>query len=84
VSGDHGYRKPDRRLFQLALDGMGAAAENALYVGNDMYRDIHGAREAGLTTVMFDSDQGEKTYRDCQPDYTITDFRDLLPILGLP
>ena len=83
VSGDHGYRKPDRRLFQLALDGMGAAAENALYVGNDMYRDIYGAQEAGLTTVMFDSDQGEKTYGDCQPDYTITDFRDLLPILGL-
>ena len=83
VSGDHGYRKPDRRLFQLALDGMGAAAGNALYVGNDMYRDIHGAREAGLTTVMFDSDQGEKIYGDCRPHYTITDFRDLLPILGL-
>jgi putative hydrolase of the HAD superfamily len=37
-----------------------------------------------MTTVMFDSDQGEKTYRDCTPDYTITDFRDLLQILGLP
>jgi putative hydrolase of the HAD superfamily len=84
VSGDHGYRKPDQRLFQFALDGMAVAAENALYVGNDMYRDIYGAQEAGLTTVMFDSDQGEKTYRDCRPDYTITDFRDLLPILGLP
>ena len=84
VSGEHGYRKPDRRLFQLALDGMATAAENALYVGNDMYRDIYGAREAGLTTVMFDSDQGEKLYRDCTPDYTITDFRDLLQILGLP
>ncbi len=84
VSGDHGYRKPDRRLFQAALDGMGTAAGNALYVGNDMYRDIHGAREAGMTTVMFDSDQGAKTYRDCQPDYTITDFRDLLHLLGLP
>jgi hypothetical protein len=33
---------------------------------------------------MFDSDQGEKTYRDCRPDYTIADFRDLLRILGLP
>ena len=84
ISGDHGYRKPDRRLFQYALDGMGAAAGNTLYVGNDMYRDIYGAREAGLTTVMFDSDQGVKTYRDCVPDYTITDFRDLLQILGLP
>jgi putative hydrolase of the HAD superfamily len=60
VSGDHGYRKPDRRLFQFALDGMAVAAENALYVGNDMHRDIFGAREAGLKTVMFDSDQGNK------------------------
>jgi hypothetical protein len=42
-SGDHGYRKPDRRLFQLALDGMAIAAENTLYVGNDMCRDIYGA-----------------------------------------
>jgi len=84
VSGDHGYRKPDRRLFQLALDGMAVAAQNALYVGNDMYRDIYGAREAGLATVMFDSDQGAKIYQDCTPDYTITDFRDLLEILGLP
>ena len=84
VSGEHGYRKPDRRLFQLALDGMGAAAQNCLYVGNDMHRDIHGARQAGLTTVLFDSDQGQKTYRDCRPDYTITDLRELLDILGLP
>jgi putative hydrolase of the HAD superfamily len=84
VSGDHGYRKPDRRLFQFALDGMNVAAGNALYVGNDMHRDIFGAREAGLTTVMFDSDQGEKEYQGCVPDYTITDLRDLLTILGLP
>jgi putative hydrolase of the HAD superfamily len=84
VSGDHGYRKPDRRLFQFALDGMGVPAVNTLYVGNDMHRDIYGAREAGLKTVMFDSDQGAKAYRDCVPDYTITDFRDLLTILGLP
>jgi putative hydrolase of the HAD superfamily len=83
VSGDRGYRKPDRRLFQAALDGMSVAAANAMYVGNDMHRDIFGAREAGLTTVMFDSDQGKKAYRDCVPDYTITDLRDLLAILGV-
>jgi putative hydrolase of the HAD superfamily len=84
VSGDHGYRKPDRRLFQFALDGMGVAAENALYVGNDMRRDIFGAREVGMKTVMFDSDQGTKVHPDCVPDYTIMDFRDLLKIFDLP
>jgi putative hydrolase of the HAD superfamily len=83
VSGDHGYRKPDRRLFQLALDEMGVAAEDTLYVGNDMHRDIFGAREAGMTTVLFESDQGTSAYLDCVPDYRITDLRDLLKILGL-
>ena len=84
VSGDHGYRKPDRRLFQHALDGVGVPAQNTIYVGNDMHRDIYGARQAGMTTVMYDSDQGTKTYPDCTPDYTITDLRDLLNILDLP
>jgi putative hydrolase of the HAD superfamily len=84
VSGDHGYRKPDRRLFEFALDGMGAAAEHTLYVGNDMHRDIYGAREVGMKTVMFESDQGASAYLDCVPDYTITDFRDLPKILDLP
>ncbi|SRR6266498_2032824 len=84
ISGDYGYRKPDRRLFQMALDTMGLAAQNTLYVGNDMHRDIFGAREIGMPTVMFDSDQGTKVYQDCVPDFTITDFRDLLTILDLP
>jgi putative hydrolase of the HAD superfamily len=83
ISGDYGYRKPDRRLFQFALDEMGVAAENAVYVGNDMHRDIFGAREAGMTTVLFESDQGTSAYLDCVPDYRITDLRDLLKILGL-
>lgn len=84
VSGDHGFRKPDRRLFQLALDGLGTAAGRTLFVGNDMHRDIHGAREAGMPTVLFDSAQGTKSYRGCVPDHIITDYRELLTVLGLP
>jgi putative hydrolase of the HAD superfamily len=84
ISGDHGYRKPDPRLFQLALDALGVAAEDTLYVGNDMYRDIFGAREIGMRTVMVDTDQGTKTHPDCEPDYTITDFRELLDVLDQP
>jgi putative hydrolase of the HAD superfamily len=83
VSGEHGFRKPDPRLFQYALDGMGVPADKTVYVGNDMYRDIYGARELGMTTVMFDSDQGTKHHEDCVPDFTITDHRDLLAILGV-
>jgi putative hydrolase of the HAD superfamily len=81
VSGDHGYRKPDRRLFQHALDRLGVVAEHTLYVGNDMYHDIFGAREAGMRTVLVESDQGADAHLDCVPDFTIADLRGLLTIL---
>jgi putative hydrolase of the HAD superfamily len=83
VSGDHGFRKPDARLFRFALDGMGVSPEKTLYIGNDMHRDIYGAREAGMRTVMYDSDQGTKHYEGCEPEWRITDFRELLAIVGL-
>jgi len=38
-----------REHYPLALDGW-RAGENAVYVGNDMHRDIFGAREAGMKT----------------------------------
>jgi putative hydrolase of the HAD superfamily len=82
VSGDLGYRKPDRRLFQLALDGMKVAPQHAMYVGNDMHRDIFG----GARSRPDDRDgrfrPDKKAYQDCVPDYTITDLRELLTILG--
>jgi putative hydrolase of the HAD superfamily len=81
VSGDFGYRKPDQRLFQAALDEIQVAAGNAIYVGNDMHRDVFGAREAGMTTVLFNSDQGTKEYHDTKPDYTINDYRELVKLL---
>jgi putative hydrolase of the HAD superfamily len=83
VSGDHGFRKPDPRLFEYALEGLGVPAAQTVYVGNDMFRDVYGARQAGMRTILFDSDQGTKHYEDCAPDYRITDHRQLLQITGI-
>jgi putative hydrolase of the HAD superfamily len=63
---------------------MGVAPEHALYVGNDMHRDIYGARQAGMWTVMVDSDQGDDAYLDCEPDFRIADLRELPPLLEPP
>lgn len=52
VSSDHGFHKPDPRLFRLALEGLGVAPEQALYVGDSWRRDMLGARSAGLRTVL--------------------------------
>lgn len=78
VSGDLGYRKPDRRMFELALDAMRMGPEEVLFVGNDMYRDIYGARELGMKTVFFRSNQGMQEKEGVEPDYIIYNFPELL------
>ncbi|MGV8073766.1 MAG: HAD family hydrolase [Syntrophobacteraceae bacterium] len=77
VSGDCGYRKPDSRIFQAVLDGLGVLPKNVLFVGNDMYRDIYGAGRAGMKTVFFSSNQGRKKANGVKPDYIIYQFAEL-------
>lgn len=49
-----GIEKPSPRLFEIALERMGVAPQDAVYVGDDYRMDVVGARAAGLTPVLLD------------------------------
>lgn len=78
ISARYGYRKPDKRLIEKALDIMRLAPEEVIFVGNDMYRDIFGANRLGSRTIFVDSNQGEKTHEGVTPDYVAHRFEDIL------
>ncbi len=78
ISGHFGYRKPDERLFMAALTAMKMEPSEVLFVGNDMYRDVHGAQRAGMKTVFFKSNQGAQEKEGVKPDYIIYTFPELL------
>lgn len=78
ISSHHGYRKPDSRLFRKTLDNMGLDPGEVIWVGNDMYRDIYGARLVGIRNIFVDSNQGAKSYKDVMPDYRVQRFEDVL------
>ena len=73
ISGDYGYRKPDRRLFQHALDKLQIGADQAIFVGDDRYRDVFGAKQLGMKTVWFCNNQNPGP----EPDYIIYQFAEL-------
>jgi putative hydrolase of the HAD superfamily len=77
VSGDYGYRKPDPRLFQTALDALQVRPEQALFVGNDLYHDISGAQQVGMKAILASFEQGPTSNQSIAPDYVITRFADL-------
>ncbi|MCW5206124.1 HAD family hydrolase [Desulfobulbus sp. F5] len=78
VSGDFGYRKPDRRLFEKALYAMELKPDEVLFIGNDMYRDVFGAKQFGIKTVFFKSNQGQQDNAGAEADYIIYNFPELL------
>jgi putative hydrolase of the HAD superfamily len=54
LSSEVGVRKPDPRIFQIALDRLHAAPASTVVVGNSIADDIQGARRAGLRAVYLD------------------------------
>ena len=53
-SGAVGVMKPDPRIFHLALDAIGAGADDTWYVGDMPAIDVVGARRAGLRPLLLD------------------------------
>jgi len=55
-TGGTGVWKPDPLAFQQALDEMGVQPAETVYVGDNYYADVIGARAAGLAPVLLDPD----------------------------
>jgi putative hydrolase of the HAD superfamily len=78
ISAEYGFRKPDPRLTQKALQRMALTPEEVLCVGNDMYRDIYGAKRLGIKTILLLSNQGAQSHGETTADYMVTRFEDVL------
>ena len=54
TAGEANAWKPDPAIFTQALQRLGASASAAVYVGDNYYADVVGARLAGLQPVLLD------------------------------
>ena len=68
-----GLEKPDPRIFHAALDQLGAAASETLYVGDVYEIDVAGARAAGMEAVLL-ARNGPPPDRSCRTTGSIEDL----------
>jgi putative hydrolase of the HAD superfamily len=86
ISGEVGYCKPHPRLFQIALEGLGVAADAVLFVGDSWESDMVGAHAAGMATChhvgLAAPEDHEQRYASYRPDFTIRNLGELDGILA--
>jgi putative hydrolase of the HAD superfamily len=81
VSGEVGVSKPDPRIFEIALEGLGVGPDEAVMVGNTVSTDVFGGNRVGMRTVLF---QPGEEYRRSEwetPDHTVGSLKELLELV---
>jgi len=80
-SCDVGVRKPNRRIFELALQRLDVPAPQTLFVGDSPRADIRGANRAGLVSVLKDP-SGKYADSSIRSVYRIRRIEELKQILS--
>lgn len=77
TSEEVGYTKPDRRMFETALEKAGVRAERSVMIGDKYTNDIEGAASVGMHPIGYGAEPGPLT------KYQIDDLTEVLTIVGL-
>lgn len=87
ASAEEGVAKPDKRIFEIALQQAGCKLEEAVMVGDRLDNDIVPANEIGMYTIWIK--QGN--WKDAcpteeleQPDMTVENLSELCEMIPLP
>ncbi len=77
VSGEFGKGKPRPEIFHALLESLEVRPEQATMVGNSLFRDIAGAKNAGLARTIWIQVPGSEEYANVAPDQTISGLHEL-------
>ena len=79
LSSRFGFKKPDGRLFDMAMKKLMIKPEESIYIGDNPPKDLVGAKKVGMKFILFRSEY--KPYNDFQPDRHFNDYSELLKII---
>jgi putative hydrolase of the HAD superfamily len=80
-SSDVGVAKPHPKIFRVALEQLGVAAEDAVYVGDRLVPDVGGAQAVGMKGVLIEVDHRAESHPTIIPDARVKELPELLDVL---
>lgn len=89
-SNEHGECKPQASIFEELRRGLDVAYEEMMFVGDNLYVDVHGAQRVGMRGVLFDPPSRGTAVApavehglEIRPDARVTSLRDLVDVIDL-
>lgn len=80
-SAIEGVEKPDKRIFETALNKIGCTGADAYMVGDSYDRDIVPSKETGCTTIWLKNKSWKEEFNTEKSDFTINNLNQLLKII---
>jgi putative hydrolase of the HAD superfamily len=80
LSSHYGYKKPDVRLFHAAMKKLRVKPEESVYVGDNLRKDLIGAKRAGIRFIYFGPEMQE--YNGFKPDGAFSDYSELERVIA--
>ncbi len=81
VSVEAGWRKPHPLILEKTFKEMNIHPSEALFIGDQLYLDVLGARQAGMDVVWLDTGREEWTAEYPEPTFTVSRINEVIDIL---
>ena len=83
-SDEHQIAKPNPELFSIALKGLETIPERSVHVGDQIYFDCDGAKQAGMKAILLDGIDQHVEPSQCifSPDIIIPEIGQVPHILS--
>ena len=78
TSDSSGHRKPQKEIFEFAMNQAGASQENALMIGDNLDTDIKGAQNASMDHVFYNP---HNRSHSLEVTYEISSLKQIMNIL---
>ena len=85
ASAEEGVAKPDRRIFELALDRAGCEPEQSVMIGDRIDNDIVPAKKLGMNTIWVKQGFGRYwniTSEEEKADYEVNSLTEICDVMG--
>ena len=78
ISEEIGHQKPERAIFDFALQQSSAIAEESIMIGDNMEADILGAKNAGMDQIYFNPNQKRRKDRVTYEIFSMLELKTIL------